>query len=150
MLSEDFVQELQQTITLDLITHYDMIKNSIDIYSQMSLMLLEGAEQSEKEINQENLKRKNVQLITAVEEISRINMKEIAEFFISKSKKLQQIDFYTDCNYSEEDMKRLIITKYCFYISPEALRPCRRETNDLGVLITSDWYLNSDEISFIR
>ncbi len=143
MLSDDFGAELREEIKVFFYNYYSTIKNNIDIISQTALI-----DQDNPNLQKEIQAQNNI-LIDDVDDTITSNMNEIDNFFHANYERLNQVEFYSRCNYNEEDLKRLVIGKFCFYMPPEELKAYQKQENRLGCLITSDWYMTNNEKGFI-
>ncbi len=143
MLTDDFGEELHREIKLCFYSYYDTIKNNVDITTQIALM-----NQNCPDVQREILTQ-NTLIIDTVNEIMISNLKEIDKYFGINFNKLNEISFYSNCNYNEENLKKLIISNFCFYIPPDGMKVSLKQENRLGCLITSDWYMTSNEKGFI-
>ena len=123
-------------IKQDLINHFDLTKNGIDLYSQSQLS------SNEKLLSDSNVKDKfwNVyqNLIAKVDEIFE---KNIAKINNSKT---------TNFKNDKELIKQDIIDSYCYFIDNNSLKPNFKNNFLVGILIVTDWYLNQNEIAYLR
>ena len=53
-------------------------------------------------------------------------------------------------NWDKEEIKRAVFNGYCLYINAESLKNQFRDGNLLGLLITSDFYLDENQLNFLK
>jgi hypothetical protein len=126
-------QIIKGEIKLDLIRYYDTLRSDVDLIAQEEIIY--NKNQTVIEIN--------LDLIKKIDFIFNLNCKQIDEFFTKTSEQdIEQLD--------KEDIKALVLTQYCSFVSNKVLNKNYKNKNDLGVFITSDWYLNPNQLDFIR
>ena len=142
MLPKNFETELKIEIKHQIIEYYDRLKNEIDINTAKCLI------KPSDDLDQDKIHDLNERFIKIINDCANVNLQEVDDFFQANKTKLNDLSFYEAFNYSEENFTRTILSKHCFYI-PRCLLKCK-DDNELGVLIQSDWYLNTTEKNLIR
>jgi hypothetical protein len=128
-------------IKLDLINYYDILKSEIDIIAQESMIALERDSQSSDKNKWQEIVDLNKELIDIVESIFNSNCKQIDDYFLS-NKRLNKMD--------KEAVKTIALSTFCTFISNYNLRNDYRNKNALGLLIVCDWYLDENQLNFVK
>lgn len=142
MLPENFESELKSEIRYQIAEYYDQLKYEIDLYTEKCLL------NPPEGIDQDKVHDLNEKFITIINDCSQTNLFEVEKFFQENKSKLNDLSFYEVFDYSEKKFTRTILSKHCFYVPKDLLK--WKEDNILGVVVQSDWHLNSTEKNFIR
>lgn len=128
------ILNLKAEIKLDLINYYDTIKFDIDIKAQ-ELLLNESVEENVRN----DILKLNMDLIDRVEDIFAENLKVINKYFDQENNLKSSLD--------KEKIKMDALPSYCYYLNVDFLR---KKINLLGILVISDWYLDKNQINYLR
>jgi hypothetical protein len=128
--------KIKGEIKQDLINHFDITKNEIDLYAQSQLSsnekLLSNLDEKDKFWNVYQ------NLIFKVDEIFEKN--------IAKLNDLDMNNFKSDKELAKQDL----INSYCCFIGNDSLKAYFKNKFSVGILIITDWYLNQNEIAYLR
>jgi hypothetical protein len=161
----------KSNIKLDLIKYYDATKSDIDIVAQEQLCNDPNPSnntQSPSSLENDTLnlnnpiKKKerifhiNKNLINLVEVMFENNIKEIDRYFANIEKEhtnstTNNNNDTTSNNLNDrENIKLKVLTSYCLFISRDKLKDEFKRLVTLGILIITDWYLDENQINFLR
>jgi hypothetical protein len=127
-------------IKLDLINHYDTLRSEVDIKAQEELMF---NHKCLTEAGKQDIINLNLDLIKKLDYIFDLNCKQIDEYFTNTpQQEIEKLD--------KEEIKALALKHYCAFVSNNVLKNEFKNKNPLGVFIVSDWYLNQNQLDFIR
>jgi hypothetical protein len=129
-------EQLKHEIIKELIEYYDTIKFEIDIKSQRLLLI--------NKQNDSDVLDLYMKLIERVEYIFDQNIKEINNYFGKNAKYINET-----CP-SKEDIKSNAFTKYCTFIDGDCLKVDLRDKFKIGIFIECDWYLNKNQINYLK
>lgn len=124
----------------DLIEYYDQIKFAIDMKVQNLLVNIENSQTGIPD-EKDYILKINFEMINIIEKIESFNMDQINLHFSNQ---------YHDNLNNQEDLKFRILRNHCFYIKESELCNQLRKKCIIGILVTADWYLNEEEIEYIR
>lgn len=142
----DEINTINGQIKLDLINYFDTVKSEIDISALKVLDSIESLSNKSDVLN--NVYKLNQEMIDIVNEIYENNAKCVNDFFRFSSTDDEMMRF--PINKSIEEIKRAVFNGYCFYINGESLKKQFRDGNLLGLLITSDFYLDENQLNFLK
>jgi hypothetical protein len=135
-MNESAFLKIKHEIKNELILYYDMIKSDIDIQSQELLLNTTIKEKREEILYLNEL------LIEKVDVLFEQNIVETDDYFSNLK------DFIND--EFVENIRRKAFKQYCLFVDGECLRNQLKESNPIGILIISDFYLNSSQQAFIK
>ena len=156
----------KSNIKQNLIKYYDTTKSDIDIAAQQILcndLYISNNHENDNDDEQSPLesntikindpikKREkildiNKKLINLVEVMFENNMKEIDRYFVN----IEKEHTMTNTANNIEDIKLKSLTSYCIFISRDKLKDEFKRLVTLGILITTDWFLDDNQIYFLR
>jgi hypothetical protein len=132
-MNNNETQLIKGEIKLDLIRHYDTLKSDVDLKAQEEMIYN----------NNQTVINLNLELIEKIDYSFNLNCKQIDDYFLKISDQhIEQLD--------KEDIKALVFKQYCAFVSNNVLDKNYKNKNPLGVFIISDWYLNPNQLDFIR
>ncbi len=123
-------QSLRGQLKLYLIEYFDGVKFEIDIQAQILLEKLEDGSQKREDVLNMNLK-----MVDKVKAIHDKNSKAVDDYFDSRDQ--------VETNNLEE-LKDIILNGFCFFFKKED------DTLLLGMLIVTDWYLDLNQLNYLR
>jgi hypothetical protein len=137
--------KLKSDIKLDLINYYDSIKFEIDIIAQKQLIVFEKNSPNLKH-ERENLIVLNKYLIEKIEFLFDSNCYQINEYFSKIN------DDYDDENqfFFKENVKINALKNYCAFLSNANLKKEFKDRNQIGLLVLTDWYLDENQLKYIK
>lgn len=136
-MNESCLIKMKHQLKTQLILYFDAIKCDIDIQSQKFLMDDSTDEEKRKEIL--NL---NQFLIEKAESLFEKNSIDLETYF-------NQNDLI-NCESADEYIRKNAFKQYCIFIEGESLRSELKDSNPIGILVITDFYINQGQQSFIR
>lgn len=129
-------------IKSDIISYFDANKFEIDIKAQELLrdsIINNGSDKQKNKIMEYNKK-----LIKIVEDIFEENMKKMNE---ESTKDL--IESFNSGN-DKNMIKSMILNKCCYFIRSDYLMDKIIPDNIIGLIIITDWFLDENQINFLK
>ena len=129
---------------LTIVDYFDTLINQIDIASETLISENHTDENKKKEVNTLRL-----EFLNEIKRIQAVNLKNYEEIYynrlnlISLSKNDQDA-----CGRLEKITDNAIFKVFCFYVENSYLKNVCAPKN--GLLVTLDWFLNENEIAFIK
>jgi hypothetical protein len=134
------LMKIKLAIKLDFIKYFDDLKFEIDIKAQEML-----CDQSLDENSKEEILKINLNLLERVDEIFNNNLNLINNFFEDCQQLINQDKHILDKD--KEEIKMMVLNSYCYFINADLLK---KKWNQLGLLIISDWYLDENQLNYLR
>ncbi len=127
---------LKYEIKNELIEYYDTIKFEIDIKSQRLLLI--------NKQNDSDVLDLYLRLIERVEYITNQNINEINDYFEKNT------NYINETCPNKEDIKSNAFSKYCTFINGDYLKVDLKDKFKIGIFIECDWYLNKNQINYLK
>lgn len=139
----------------ELIEYYDLVKTEIDIQAQKQLLELDNLlmnDDTQKinhiDMNDIENKRKeilkiNIEFIKYVDELFDKNMNEINCYFTENCPSNMDI-------LNKEEIKSNVLKNYCVFVCNDYLKNDLKDLYLIGVLLITDWYLNKNEVQYLK
>jgi hypothetical protein len=147
----------KSNLKINLIKYYDATKSDIDIAAQELLCNVNNIDiigkNAQSPSQNDPIKRRekildiNKNLINFVEIMFENNIKEIDKYFANIEKEHTNNN---NNNINREDINMKSLTCYCIFISRDKLKDEFKRLVMLGILIITDWYLDENQINFLR
>jgi hypothetical protein len=158
---KNFANLIKSDLKKELIKHYDTVKSEIDIVAQQILcfqLAINPDDTNLVAINRVKTEREkilevNLRLIKLVESLLEQNLKEIDAFFANEAENcvdLLQLNKSAATGTIKEEIKSKALTVYCYFTSKANLKNDFVKLVLLGVLIVTDWYLDENQINYLR
>ena len=149
--NNDYTNLLSQ-VKFDLINYYDSIKSEIDIISQECMLSYENKQKTElihnKTKNLDDIKQLtllNKELIDKVETIFNLNCQQVDNYYnYLSSTKLKE-----NC-FEKELFKKNALKNYCCFIDSKKLTKILKNSNQIGILVIADWYLDASQLNYLK
>ncbi len=143
---------MKSEIKRDLIDYYDMIKSEIDISAQRLLLHIDQPNRpvqlNENEEQMEMLRKRrdeivatNLEFVKWVDKTMDQSLSQVNEFF-AKYKAGETI--------GKEQAKAESLKSFCVFIGNDCLKRELRDGYLIGVLLITDWYLNKNEVQYLK
>lgn len=131
------ILDFKSMISLDLMNYYNKIKYDLDkdVKSKLS-------DYSTDDILREMIINLNRKMCIKINKAIELNMLELNQFFTSNTSSLKSND--------KEHMKMLIIKSFCYYLPNITLNSNLQQNNGIGMFISTDWYLDCNQINYIK
>ena len=134
-------------IKAESIDYFDSVKSDIDCEVQILLSKLEkeakdAAEMESFKSKKEELLQLNMKLLNKIDSLYDANAIKLNEYLNGSNE--------DDSSKDTEAIKEMTFNGYCCYISNENLHEMYKENNPIGLLILSDWYLDQNQLNFIK
>jgi hypothetical protein len=128
-------QSLRGELKLYLIKYFDGVQSEIDIQAQEKLEKLEDGSEMKDEVL-----KLNINMVDKVKEVHDKNSKAVEDYFNSREQ-LETTDL--------EELKAKILNGFCvFYNKKDNF--WSDSTLLLGMLIVTDWYLDQNQLNYLR
>lgn len=131
------ILDFKSMISLDLMNCYNKIKYDLDkdVKSKLS-------DYSTDDILREMIINLNRKICIKINKAIELNMLELNQFFTSNTSSLKSND--------KEHMKMLFIKSFCYYLPNITLNSNLQQNNGIGMFISTDWYLDCNQINYIK
>ena len=131
------ILDFKSMISLDLMNCYNKIKYDLDkdVKSKLS-------DYSTDDILREMIINLNRKICIKINKAIELNMLELNQFFTSNTSSLKSND--------KEHMKMLFIKSFCYYLPNTTLNSNLQQNNGIGMFISTDWYLDCNQINYIK
>ncbi len=124
-----------ESIRKEQISHFDDVQFAIDIQSQTTLLSTTDPKERER------IEQLNQKMVDLVKRLHDENVKAIKEYRNSpREEKFPSI----------EHLKAAILKGDCVYFDREALGPDLLTKSSIGFLLVTDWYLDENQIKYLR
>jgi hypothetical protein len=130
--------DFKSQISLDLMNYYKQIKNDLDKDVKSKLCDYSMTD----ELLREMIVNLNRQMGIKINKSIELNMLELNQFFSSSTKNLKTND--------QEKIKMLFIKSFCYYLPFNSININLRQNNGIGIFILTDWYLDHNQINYIK
>ena len=173
MNSSSFIENLRSEINKEITNYYQNLKYEINIEAQIKLIEYELENDDENDsgdddflddyianglllvqnlsperlIEKNELFRINKYLIDQVTSIMDMNLTQINEYFDANINSID--DNLLNC-LNKETIKSKALTKSCTFIGNSNLIQDLKFENYAGLFMTYDWYLNANEINYVK
>jgi hypothetical protein len=132
--------KLHTEIKLELMQYYDYLKSDIDIEAQSKLLLIEKGLLI---TNKQKLLNLYKHLIENANDIFESSCKQLDVYF---SKIRNAADELND----KSLIRRKAIKTFCYFTPNRLLNNEFKNENQLGLFISYDWYLDENQMNYIR
>jgi hypothetical protein len=133
--------KLHGEIKLELINYYDYLKSDIDIVAQNKLLQIEKGEVNPR--NKQKILNLYKHLIDKSNEIFESSCKSLDDYFARIKNHNGNLDEKTQ-------IKRREIKNFCYFIENSVLNNDFKNENQLGLFISFDWFLDENQVNYIR
>jgi hypothetical protein len=131
------ITDFKSQISFNLINYYIKIKLDLnkDVKSKLS-------DNSIDDLLRKTITNSSRQMNNKIDKAMEFNMLELNQFFSSSTTTLKSND--------KEEMKMLLIKTFCYYLPFNSLNVNLQQNNGIGMLILTDWYLDQNQINYIK